>query len=400
MRTQVAVVGAGPAGSLLSILLRRAGIDCVVLERQSRGYVMERVRAGILEWGSVEVLREAGVGANMDRLGVVHDGVRIAWGGRSMYFDVAATTGRHLMAYGQAPLQRDLYEVMDALDIPLIDRATEVLPHDVASAAPWVSYRVADGAERRVDAEFVVGCDGHHGVCRNVIPPPLVRTFEKDYPVGWLGILSETPPLHDVLYCHHASGFALASQRNSMLSRYYVQCSATDSVADWPDERVWADLRRRLPPEFEERLVQGPSIEKSITTLHSYVAEPLRYGNLFLAGDAGHIVPPTGAKGLNLAIADVHYLAQALEAHFVRGDDSGLERYSDVALRRIWSSVRFSWWLTSLLHRFPHHTPIDQRLQEVELDHLERSARAAAAFCEQYAGMPFESLWADSGVTV
>jgi len=389
VRTQVVIVGAGPSGTLLSILLHRAGIESIVLERQSRQYVVDRIRAGVLEWGSVEVLREADVGTNMDRVGVVHDGARIAWAGRSLFFDIAARTGRHFMSYGQSPLQRDLYDAVDLLGIQLVDRADDVQPHDVLSARPSVTYR-RDGREHRIDADFVIGCDGYHGVCRATIPAGAVSTYEKDYPFGWLGILSETPPLPDLVYCNHARGFALASQRNSMLSRYYVQCPLTDSVDDWPDDRFWKELLQRFPDELRDQIVTGPSIEKSIAPLRSFVAEPLRFGNMFLAGDAAHIVPPTGAKGLNLAISDVHYLSRGLIQWFADGDATELDRYSDVALRRIWSAVRFSWWMTSLLHRFPQQTSIDQRLQEVELDLLATSEHAQAALCEQYAGLPFE----------
>ena len=257
------------------------------------------------------------------------------------------------------------------------------------SARPSVTYR-RDGREHRIDADFVIGCDGYHGVCRATIPAGAVSTYEKDYPFGWLGILSETPPLPDLVYCNHARGFALASQRNSMLSRYYVQCPLTDSVDDWPDDRFWKELLQRFPDELRDQIVTGPSIEKSIAPLRSFVAEPLRFGNMFLAGDAAHIVPPTGAKGLNLAISDVHYLSRGLIQWFADGDATELDRYSDVALRRIWSAVRFSWWMTSLLHRFPQQTSIDQRLQEVELDLLATSEHAQAALCEQYAGLPFE----------
>jgi len=389
VRTQVAIVGAGPAGTLLSLLLHQAGVDAIVVERQTRQHVLERIRAGVLEWGTVEVLRDVGVGANMDRLGVVHDGARVAWGGRSLFFDIAAHTGRHFMAYGQSALQADLYAAADDRGVTVVDEAEDVLPHDVTTGSPWLTYR-RDGREHRIDADFVVGCDGYHGVCRSIIPPTSITTYEKEYPFGWLGILSETPPLPDLVYCNHPRGFALASQRNSMLSRYYVQCSLEDTIDDWPDERFWPELLARLPEDLRAQVVTGPSIERSIAPLRSFVAEPLRYGAMFLAGDAAHIVPPTGAKGLNLAISDVHYLARGLIDHVHHGDDRELDQYSDVALRRIWGSVRFSWWLTSLLHRFPGQSPMDQRLQETELDHLARSERAQAALCEQYAGIPFE----------
>ncbi len=395
MRTQVAIVGAGPAGSLLSLLLHRAGVESVVVERQSRQYVLDRVRAGVLEWGTVGVLRDANLAANMDKLGVVHDGARIAWGGKSLFFDIAARTGRHFMAYGQAPLQRDLYAAFDVEGLTLIDSAVDVALHDVTSSRPWLTYR-RDGIEHRLDADYLVGCDGYHGVARNTIPAGHLRTYEKEYPFGWLGILSETPPLHDLVYCNHPRGFALASQRNSMLSRYYVQCPLTDTVEDWPDDRFWHELRARFPDDLRDQIVTGPSIEKSIAPLRSFVAEPLRYGNLFLAGDAAHIVPPTGAKGLNLAVSDAHYLSRALIDHYIDRDDRELDRYSDVALRRIWGAVRFSWWMTTLLHRFPEQSEFEQRMREAELDYIATSEHAQAALSEQYAGIPFEERLRDA----
>ncbi len=395
MRTQVAIVGAGPAGSLLALLLERAGVDSIVVERQSQQYVLDRVRAGVLEWGTVEVLRDAGVSDVMDATGVVHDGASIAWSGKSLFFDIAARTGKHFMAYGQAPLQRDLYKTCDARNIAIIESAVDVCPHDVTTNAPYLTY-LKDGVENRIDADFIVGADGYHGVCRSVIPKDRIRTYEKEYPFGWLGVLSETPPLHDLVYCNHPRGFALASQRNSMLSRYYVQCPLTDSVEDWPDDRFWAELLARFPDDLRDQIVTGPTIEKSIAPLRSFVAEPLRYGNMFLAGDAAHIVPPTGAKGLNLAVSDVHYLSRGFIAHYVHHDDRELERYSEIALRRIWGAVRFSWWMTTLLHRFPHQTEFDQRMQEAELDYLASSDHAQAMLSEQYAGLPFEEKLTDA----
>lgn len=390
MRTQVAIVGAGPAGTLLSHLLHRAGIDTVVLERQSRQHVVGRVRAGVLEWGTVEVLRAAGVAANMDRDGRVHDGANIAWAGkREFHFDIAGHTGRHIMAYGQSPLQSDLYAARAEMGGVILDRVDAVMPHGIDTASPWVTYRTERG-EQRIDADFVVGCDGYHGVCRSIVPPERIRTFEKDYPFGWLGVLAEVPPLPEIVYCNSPRGFALASQRNANLSRYYVQCPIGDEVADWPDERFWTELKARFPPNLADAIVTGPSIEKSITPLRSFVAEPLRHGSLFLAGDAAHIVPPTGAKGLNLAIADVHYLARGFVNHYCHGDDGELDRYSEVALRRIWSAVRFSWWLTLLLHRLPDQSDFEQRAREAELDYLASSEHAQAMLCEQYAGLPFE----------
>ncbi len=391
MRTQVAIVGAGPAGTLLSHLLHLAGIANLVVERQSRERVLQRVRAGVLEWSSVGVLRAAGVAEEMDRVGRPHRGATIAWAGKTLDLDIAATTGRGFMAYGQSPLQADLYTARDRMGGLLIHEASDVELHDLTTATPWLTFR-AGGLGRRVDADVIVGCDGYHGVARRSIPSSNIRTFEREYPFGWVGVLSETPPLPELVYCNHHTGFALASQRNSMLSRYYVQCPLGDTVDDWPDDRFWSVLLERFPSHVAEHITTGPSIEKSITPLRSFVAEPLRYGSLFLAGDAAHIVPPTGAKGLNLAISDVHHLSTALIAHFLDGDDRGLDAYSDVALRRIWSSVRFSWWLTMLLHRFPDQSPFEQRARESELDYLASSTHSQASFCEQYAGLPLEDV--------
>ena len=386
----MAIIGAGPAGTLLSHLLDRAGIDSVVLERQSREHVLSRIRAGVLEWGSVGLLRDAGVGARMDAEGQIHDGAGIAWAGRDYFFiDIKKHTGLQFMAYGQTLIQEDLYLAREAAGGKLHFEAADVQPHDVTTSSPYVTY-VLDGSPHRIDCDFVVGCDGYHGVSRTVIPRDIVRTYEKEYPFGWLGILSETPPLPDLVYCNHERGFALASQRNPMLSRYYVQCPLEDSIDDWPDERFWFELKARLPPAAAEQVVTGPSIEKSIAPLRSFVAEPMRFGNLFLAGDAAHIVPPTGAKGLNLAISDVYYLSRGFVQHYGDNDDHYLDRYSEMALRRVWGAVRFSWWLTKLLHRFPDQTEFDQRAQEVELDYLASSVHAQASVCEQYAGLPFE----------
>jgi len=390
MRTQVGIIGGGPAGLLLSQILHRAGVGSVVLEARSRAYVLGRIRAGVLEWGSVEVLRSAGVGERMDREGHVHDGTGIAWAGRERFFiDTRKYAGRPMMAYGQTNITEDLYAARDAMGGVVIDEAEEVAPHGIDGNHPYLSYRKG-GATHRVDCDFVAGCDGFHGVSRGQIPKDMLREYERVYPFGWLGVLSETPPLDEIVYARHARGFALASQRNPMLSRYYIQCPLDTKVEDWPDDRFWDELMARFPREIANRIVTGPSIEKSIAPLRSYVAEPMRYGRLFLAGDAAHIVPPTGAKGLNLAISDVYYLSRALIAHY-RGDDSYLERYSAMALRRVWGAARFSWWLTLLLHRFPDQTEFDERARESELDYLSRSEHAVRSMCEQYAGLPFES---------
>jgi p-hydroxybenzoate 3-monooxygenase len=390
MRVQVGIIGGGPAGLLLSQILHRGGVDNVVLEARSRAYVLARIRAGVLEWGSVEVLRGAGVGERMDREGHVHDSIGIAWSGRELFLiDTNQYAGRPMMAYGQTNITEDLYAARDAMGGVVIDEAEDVRPQDIDGERPYLTYRKG-GETRRVDCDFIAGCDGFHGVSRGCIPGSVLHSVEKVYPFGWLGVLSETPPLDEIIYARHARGFALASQRNPMLSRYYIQCPLDTKIEDWPDDKFWAELKARFPPEIAKRIVTGPSIEKSIAPLRSFVAEPMRHGRLFLAGDAAHIVPPTGAKGLNLAISDVFYLSRALIEHY-KGKGRYLESYSDMALRRVWSAARFSWWLTMLLHRFPDQTEFDERARESELDYLSRSEHAKRSLCEQYAGLPFEN---------
>jgi p-hydroxybenzoate 3-monooxygenase len=391
LTTQVAVVGAGPAGSLLSIMLHGAGIETVVIERQSREHVLSRIRAGVLEWGTVELLRANGLGARMDAEGHIHTETGIAYGGEHLfYFDIGRYAHTQFMSYGQTMIQEDLYNAADRLGLTFLFEVGDVALRYVTADRPSVVF-AHDGQQKRIDCDFIVGCDGFHGPAKSAIPASVLRTFEKSYPFGWLGILSETPPLEHIVYCNSPRGFALASQRNPMLSRYYVQCPLDDTVDDWPDARFWEELLARYPDQVASQIVTGPSIEKSIAPLRSFVAEPMRYGNLFLAGDAAHIVPPTGAKGLNLAVSDVFYLSRALGQHYTSHDDHYLDCYSDMALRRVWAAVRFSWWLTSLLHRFPDQTAIDQRLQEAELAYLHHSDKAQAATSEQYAGLPFES---------
>ena len=390
MKTQVAIIGGGPAGMLLSEILHRAGIESVVLEQRSRAYVLARIRAGVLEQSTIDVLRENGLGERMDREGHLHDGMKIVWAGRDgLFIDVKKHVGMRFMAYGQTNMQEDLYAAADRRNATVMEEASEVQIMDVATAKPYVTFRHR-GQAMRLDCDFVAGCDGFHGVSRKIIPATVLREFEKEYPFGWLGILSETPPLPDIVYANHPRGFALASQRSPMLSRYYIQVPVDENIDEWPDERFWTELKARFPHEIADAIVTGPSIEKSIAPLRSFVAEPMRHGRLFLAGDAAHIVPPTGAKGLNLAVSDVFYLSRALKAFYGRGSMVLLDGYSDMALRRVWSAVRISWYLTNLLHRFPGASDFDQRAQEYELEYLKTSHHAQVALAEQYAGMPLE----------
>ena len=386
MRTQVAIVGGGPAGLLLNQILHLNGIESVVLERQTREHVLSRVRAGVLEWGTVEILRNAGVGERMDREGAPRPGSAVTWGdGKRLLIDVEKYTGTPFMAYGQTKIQHDLDSAIEARGGIIIDEADEVMPHDVDGDSPYVTY-LKDGEEHRVDADFIAGCDGYHGVSRSVIPG--LREYERNYPFGWLGILSETPPYPELMYCNSPRGFALASLRTPMLSRYYIQVPLEDSIEDWPDDRFWEELKKRYPAKFGDQMVEGPSVEKSIAPIRSYVAEPMRHGRLFLAGDAAHIVPPTGAKGLNLAVSDVYYLSNGLADYYENGSWDLLDAYSDTALNRVWNAVRFSWWLTTVLHKFPDQGEFGQRIQESELDYLAASESAMAAAAEQYGGLP------------
>jgi len=389
VRTQVAIIGGGPAGLLLAQILHRSGVDNVVLESRTRNYVLQRIRAGVLEWGSVEVLRDAGVGERMDREGLLHDGTGVVWSGsRYCLIDTMKHTGKPMMAYGQTAITEDLYAARDAMGGVVIDEAENVSIHGVNSDAPYVTFEKG-GEEQRIECDYVAGCDGFHGVSRQTIPADVLRTFEKVYPFGWLGIMSRTPPLEDIIYANHPRGFALASQRSPMLSRYYIQCELDADLNDWPDERYWEELKARFPREIADKIVTGPSIEKSIAPLRSFVAEPMSYGRLFLAGDSAHIVPPTGAKGLNLAISDVYYLSNAL-IDFYRGDSTDLlEAYSATALRRVWGAERLSWYLSTLLHRFPDQGPFDLRMQVDELEYLASSDSAMKSLCEQYIGLPF-----------
>jgi p-hydroxybenzoate 3-monooxygenase len=390
LRTQVAIIGGGPSGLLLALILDRAGIGTVVLERRSRSYVLGRIRAGVLEQGLTDMLRAAGVGRRMDSDGQVHEGFAIAFGGRAPRIDLAGLTGgKTVMIYGQTEVTRDLYEASDARAGVVIDDAADVAIHGAEGEAPFVTWRKG-GDTHRLDCDFIAGCDGFHGVSRQSIPAGVLRTFERVYPFGWLGVLSRTPPVsHELIYASHERGFALCSMRSPELSRYYIQCPLDEDLQLWPDERFWDELRRRIPEDVAARLVTGPSIEKSIAPLRSFVAEPMRWGRLFLAGDAAHIVPPTGAKGLNLAASDIHYLSSALIQHYRQGSDAGLEGYSARALARVWKAERFSWSMTSLLHRFPDADGFSARIQRAELDYLFSSRAAMTALAENYVGLPF-----------
>lgn len=387
MRTQVAIIGGGPSGLLLSQLLNRAGIATVVLERKSRDYVLGRIRAGVLEAGLVDLLRQAGAGDRMDREGHLHDGCHLAQNGRMFRVDFREACGKQVMVYGQTEVTRDLYDAQDAIGATMIHEAEDVALHDL-TGSPHVTWRDATGTHR-LDCDFVAGCDGFHGISRQAIPVSVRRDYEKVYPFGWLGILSRTPPAEDeLIYAAHDRGFALASMRNPTLSRYYIQVPLTDRVEDWSDEAFWEEFRARMPAEVAARLVTGPSIEKSIAPLRSFVSEPMRWGKLFLCGDAAHIVPPTGAKGLNLAASDVHYLHEGLIAHY-RGDDIGIDAYSSRALSRVWQAMRFSWSLTTMMHRFPGASDYERRMQDTELALLERSATARKLLAENYTGLPY-----------
>ncbi len=388
MRVQVAIIGSGPAGLLLGQLLHGAGIDAMVIEQRSQAYVLERIRAGVLEQGTVEMLDRVGVGRRLHAEGLVHDGVEISYGAGRQRIDLKGLTGRNVVVYGQTEVTRDLMDAREAAGAKTVYEAEDVSVHDFDSNRPRVRYR-KDGVAHEVECDFLAGCDGFHGVCRQSVPPAAIQTFERVYPFGWLGVLSDTRPVsEELIYVCHERGFALCSMRSPTRSRYYIQCSLAERVEEWPDERFWDELRRRLDPEAVRDLVTGPSIEKSIAPLRSFVAEPMRFGRMFLAGDAAHIVPPTGAKGLNLAASDVHYLSEALVSHY-RGSDTELDGYSERALQRIWKAERFSWWMTMLLHRLPDDGPFGQKIQQAELGYLAGSRAAQAAMAENYVGLPY-----------
>ncbi len=388
MRTKVAIVGAGPAGLLLGRLLENQGIETVILERRSQDYVLGRIRAGVLEQGTVELLDRAGVGERMHAEGLVHDGVEFCFDGDRHRFNFRELIGRTVTVYGQTEVTRDLMRAREASGAITIYEAENVSIHDIDGDRPKVRY-VKEGIEHEIACDFIAGCDGYHGVCRASLPESSLKTFERIYPFGWLGVLVERPPVSDeLIYAHHARGFALCSMRSPTRSRYYVQVPLDQKVEDWPDDRFWDELRRRVDGETADRLVTGPSIEKSIAPLRSFVAEPLRFGRLFLAGDAAHIVPPTGAKGLNLAASDVGCLADALIELYGERSSAGIDGYSARVLSRVWKAERFSWWMTSILHTFPDTDAFGRRMQRSEFDYLVGSEAAARVLAENYTGLP------------
>lgn len=389
MRTQVAIIGGGPAGLLLGQLLHRYGVDNVIIERKDRDYILARIRAGVLEQGTVGLLDEVGVAARLHHDGLIHHGIELAFGGARHRIDMTKATGKTVTVYGQTEVTRDLMDARLAAGLTTVYDADDVSLHDFESDQPRVRY-VKNGTTHEVACDFIAGCDGFHGVSRQSVKPDALKTFERVYPFGWLGILSETPPVSpELIYNNHERGFALCSMRSPTRSRYYLQCTLDDHVDNWPDDKFWDELKRRLDRDAVDHLVTGPSIEKSIAPLRSFVAEPMRFGRLFLAGDAAHIVPPTGAKGLNLAASDVHYLSQALREFHAEKSSAGIDDYSRRALSRVWKAERFSWWMTSMLHRFPDTDAFSSRIQIAELNYLISSDAARMSLSENYVGLPY-----------
>jgi p-hydroxybenzoate 3-monooxygenase len=389
VRTQVVIIGSGPSGLLLGQILAKAGIDTTILEQKSQAYVLGRIRAGVLEQGAVALIEDAGAAARMHREGLVHDGIEIAFDGVRHRIDFKGLTGKTVMVYGQTEVTRDLMDARAASGAPSVYEALDVSIHDIETDYPSVRYR-KDGESFGVDCDYVAGCDGFHGVSRRTIPERLLQVYERVYPFGWLGILVDKPPVsHELIYVNHPRGFALCSMRSATRSRYYLQCRLDEHVDDWSDAKFWEEFKRRIDPEAVEALQTGPSIEKSIAPLRSFVAEPMRFGRLFLAGDSAHIVPPTGAKGLNLAASDVAYLSQALIERYKRHSNAGLDAYAEKALARVWKAERFSWWMTQLLHRFPESSVFEQKMQAAELQYLFGSTAAQTALAENYVGLPY-----------
>ncbi|WP_400082252.1 4-hydroxybenzoate 3-monooxygenase [Yoonia sp. R78084] len=389
MKTQVAIIGGGPSGLLLSQLLHTRGIESVVLERKTRDYVLGRIRAGVLEQGLVKLMEEAGCADRLHAEGILHDGTLISYGDEMFRVDFTEHTGTPVVVYGQTDVTRDLYDAREKAGGQIEFNVEDVVIHDADTDAPSITYMV-DGQERRLECDFIAGCDGFHGVSRQTIPLDVRREYEKVYPFGWLGILSETPPVnHELIYANSPRGFALCSMRNENLSRYYIQCSLSDKPEDWTDAAFWEELKRRIPADQAANLVTGPSIEKSIAPLRSFVTEPMRWGRLFLCGDAAHIVPPTGAKGLNTAASDVHYLYDGLTEFYANGSTDGIDSYSQKALARVWKAERFSWWFSSLMHRYPDQSEFDLKMQVADLEFLRSNKAAQKAMAENYVGLPY-----------
>ena len=389
MRTQVCIIGGGPSGLLLGQILHRHGIATIILERQSREHVMGRIRAGVLETGTCEMLQKAGVGDRLLREGYAHEGTFIAAAGRQFRIDFQHHVQKCVTVYGQTEVTADLYNARDKAGLMTLHQAEGVTLHNVTTESPFATY-VTNGQEQRIDCDFIAGCDGFHGASRQTIPSAKRKEFERIYPFGWLGILSQTPPVSDeLIYANHERGFALCSMRNKNLSRYYVQVSLEDSVEQWSDARFWDELKYRIPERAADNLITGESIEKSIAPLRSFICEPMQWGNLFLVGDSAHIVPPTGAKGLNLAVSDVHYLSEALVSFYGNHDKGAIQNYSAKALERVWKASRFSWWMTTTLHHFPEQGDFGQHMQEAEIAYLEGSEAAQAASAENYVGLPY-----------
>jgi p-hydroxybenzoate 3-monooxygenase len=389
MRTQVAIIGAGPSGLLLGQLLHKAGVDAIIIERQSPDYVLSRIRAGVLEQVTMDLLDEAGVGTRMHKEGLVHGGFDLLFKGQRHRIDMNELTGgKNVMVYGQTEVTRDLMDARHQAGLTTVYEANSVSVHDFDTKKPRVTYE-KDGVKHEIECDFIAGCDGFHGICRASVPEGAVTNYEKVYPFGWLGVLADVPPVsHELIYANTERGFALCSMRSETRSRYYVQCPLSDKVEQWSDEAFWAELRLRLDPQARDQLITGPSIEKSIAPLRSFVAEPMRFGRMFLAGDAAHIVPPTGAKGLNLAATDVKYLSGALIEFYGEKSTAGIDSYSERCLRRIWKAERFSWWFTSLMHQFPESGSFGQKIQEAELDYLIHSRAASLSLAENYVGLP------------